>query len=215
MGTIVIVVGWAVGMSDSADRHLDPLEQSVRISVNLGLTVVVPVVALVFAAGALGDARDDGTLVYLWLRPMRRWPVAVGAYAAALVVSVPLTVIPVVATAALIESSGELVTAVAIATTVAVVGYTGLFLLLGSLLKRSIVWGLAYIIIWEGVAAGLGRAAARLSIRGYARSVITDRVGVEIASFDITQGWGIVGPLVAATAAIMLTTWRLNRMDVA
>ena len=44
---------------------------------------VLPVVALVFAGAAIGDLRDDKTLVYLWLRPMDRWPIVVGAALAA------------------------------------------------------------------------------------------------------------------------------------
>ena len=32
------------------------------------------------ALAALGDMREDGTLVYLWLRPMDRWAIVVGAW---------------------------------------------------------------------------------------------------------------------------------------
>ena len=37
-----------------------------------GLSLLVPVTTLVFASAALGDPADDGTLVYLWLRPVPR-----------------------------------------------------------------------------------------------------------------------------------------------
>ena len=61
---------------------------------DLGFTTLVPIVALVFASAALGDMREDGTLVYLWLRPMDRWPVVVGAWLASITVSLPLTLVP-------------------------------------------------------------------------------------------------------------------------
>ncbi len=215
LGGMVILVGWAVGLSGPSSTRPVPLKQGVDLTVNLGLAVVVPVVALVFAAGVLGDAREDGTLVYLWLRPLRRWPLALGAYASALTIIAPLTIIPVVVSVALIDSSPDLVVAVLLASAVAVVGYTGLFVLLGTLLRRSIVWGLAYIIVWEDIASSLGKAASRLSIRGYAGSVLTSRTGVVVNSFDLSQSWGIVVPLAAAVVAIALTSLRLDRIDVA
>ncbi len=215
LGGLVILVGWAVGVSGPTTKHPEPLTRGVDLTINLGLTVVVPVVALVFAAGVLGDAREDGTLVYLWLRPLRRWPLALGAYFSALTVIAPLTIIPVVVSAALIDNSSDLVVAALLASAVAVVGYTGLFVLLGTLLRRSIVWGLAYIIIWEDIASGLGRVAARLSIRGYAGSVLTDQTGVVVDSFDLSRSWGIIVPLVVAVVAVALTSLRLDRVDVA
>jgi len=215
LGVLVVVVGWAVGVSDSTAATTDALDAAVGISVNLGLTVLVPVVALVFAAGVLGDSREDGTLVYLWLRPLRRWPIALGAYASAVTVIAPLTIVPVVVSAALIDNSTDLIVSTLIATSVAVTGYSGLFVLLGTLLRKSIVWGLAYIIVWEGIASGLGKGAARLSIRGYAGSILGDRTGVVIDSFDVSQSIGVIVPVAVAVAAIALTAIRLDRVDVA
>lgn len=215
LGIVVVVVGWAVGMSDSSDLPLDALDNGVHLTVRLGLTVVVPIVALVFAAGVLGNSRDDGTLVYLWLRPLRRWPIALGAYASALTIIAPLTIVPIVVSAILIDPSSTLFLAVLMSSAVAVVGYTGMFVLLGSLLRKSIVWGLAYIIIWEGIASSLGKAAARLSIRGYASSILSERTGVSVDTFSVSQAWGIAVPVAVAAVAIMLTAIRLDRVDVA
>jgi len=215
LGVLVMVVGWAVGVSDSTTTAADALDAGVGMSVNLGLTVLVPIVALVFAAGVLGDSREDGTLVYLWLRPLRRWPIALGAYVSALTVIAPLTIVPVVVSTALIDNSTDLIVSTLIAVSVAVAGYTGLFVLLGTLLRKSIVWGLAYIIVWEDIASGLGKGAARLSIRGYAGSVLSDRTGVVIDSFDFSQTIGVIVPVAAAAVAIALTAIRLDRIDVA
>ena len=53
------VAGFAVGRSD------DPtVDQAAAVIANLGFAVVVPVVCLVFAGGAIGDLREDKTLVY-------------------------------------------------------------------------------------------------------------------------------------------------------
>ena len=61
-----------------------------------GLSLLIPVVALVFASAALGDLAEDGTLVYLWLRPLPRWQLALAAFAASVTVAVPVAVLPLV-----------------------------------------------------------------------------------------------------------------------
>ena len=54
----------------------DPLEAARQFVDGFGLTLVLPITTLVFASAALGDFIDDGTMVYLWMRPVppvRAW----------------------------------------------------------------------------------------------------------------------------------------------
>lgn len=212
VGAVVAVVAAAVGASDGLD---DPLEAAVRVIADLGFTALVPIVALVFATASLGDMRDDGTLVYLWLRPMDRWPVAVGAWAASVTVSLPLTIVPLGVASVLVDGGGELVGATVLACAVGVVAYAALFVLLGLLVRNAIVWGLAYVLIWEGIVAGYGNIPARLSVRGYTRSIITARTGVDLDLGDLALAPSVIVPVVAAVLALALAGRRLRTMDVA
>lgn len=212
VGVVVAIVAAAVGASDSID---DPLEAAVRVIADLGFTALVPIVALVFATASLGDMRDDGTLVYLWLRPIDRWPVAVGAWAASVTVSLPLTIVPLGVASVLVDGGGELVGATVLACTVGVIAYAALFVLLGLLVRNSIVWGLAYVLIWEGIVAGYGNIPARLSVRGYTRSIITSRTGVDLDLGDLALAPSVIVPIVAAGLALWLAGRRLTTMDVA
>jgi ABC-2 type transport system permease protein len=212
VGAVVAVVAGAVG---SADDLADPLEAGVRVISDLGFTALVPIVALVFASAALGDARDDGTLVYVWLRPMDRWPVVLAAWAAAVTVSLPLTIVPLGVSAVLVDRGGPLLGATVLAAVVGVLAYSALFVLVGLLLRNAIVWGLGYILIWEGIVAAFGSFAAKLAIRGYTRSIITDRTGVDLDLGDLSATVGVVVPLVAAVVALALASVRLREMDVA
>lgn len=211
LGGIVVVVAAAVGANALPGEELT---DAVSVIANVVFTILVPLVALVFASASLGDLREDRTLVYLWLRPMDRWPVVVGAWAAAVTISIPLTVISAGAAAVATGGGSDVVVATIIATVVAVAAYAALFVLLGLLLKNSIVWGLGYVLLWEGLAAGVGTFAARLSIRGYARSILTDHTGVSLDSTDLTLIPGIVVPLLIAVGAIALATVRLDRLEV-
>jgi ABC-2 type transport system permease protein len=212
VGLAIVVIATAVGAaSDTGDR----VERGVRLISDLGFTTLVPIVSLVFASAALGDMREDGTLVYLWLRPMHRWPVVVGAWLASITVSLPLTLVPLTVSAVLLDAGSELVSATVIATVVGVVAYTALFSLVGLVLKNPIVWGLAYVLIWEGIVAAFGSFAAKLAIRGYTRSIITDRTGVDLDLGDLSLTVGVVVPVLVAVGALALAGGRLHRMDVA
>ena len=128
----------------------------------------------------------------------------------------PLTVVPVVASAAVLDAGGGLVTATLIAALVGAVGYTAVFLLLGLFLKNPIVWGLAYILVWEGIAAGLGTGPARLAIRGYTR-LDPDRPHRHRAGPRRPRAStrGSSYPCWSTVVALALATWRLHRLDVA
>jgi ABC-2 type transport system permease protein len=203
------VAGFAVGTSDRAD-----VADGASVIANLGFAVIIPVVCLVFAGGALGDLREDKTLVYLWLRPMNRWPVVLGAALAALTLAAPITFPPVVAAAALTGVGSGLVGATVIATLVALIAYTSIFTLLGVWLKRHIVWGLAYILIWEGFIALGGRGVAQFAIRKYTRSILADRTGAELRTADFSTLTGIIVPLIVSAVVLALASYRLARQDI-
>ena len=211
VGAAVAGIAAAVGASDSVDSE----RSAVEVIADLGFTAVVPIVALVFAGASLGDAREDGTLVYLWLRPIDRWPVVVGAWLAAITVSLPLTIVPLAAAAWLAGGGGTLIGASVLAAAVGVVAYSAVFVLVGLLVKNAIVWGLAYILVWEGIIAAFGDFAARIALRGYTRSILTDRTGVDLDLGDLSLGAAIGVPLVVAAVALALASRRLRGLDVA
>jgi ABC-2 type transport system permease protein len=203
------IAGFAVGTSDSAT-----VDQAAAVIANLGFAVVLPVVCLVFAGGAIGDLRDDKTLVYLWLRPMNRWPIVVGAALAALTMATPTTLPAIVAAAALTGVGNGLTVATLVATIVGLVTYTSIFTMLGVWLKRHIVWGLAYILIWEGFIALGGPGVAQFAIRTYTRSILVDRTGADLAGADFATLTAIIVPLLVSAVALGLASWRLSHQDV-
>lgn len=224
IGAVVVLLGVLVGQAPVPEEFppltpdeitLRQLEAGVFVVSLVGFTLLVPIVALVFAGASLGDTREDGTLVYLWLRPMPRFGVVGGAWLSAMTVSLPLTLVPMALTAVFLDAGDELVIATVIATIVGIIAYSALFVLLGLLVKNPIVWGLGYILIWEGLVASFGSAAAKVAIRGYVSSILTDRTGVDVALGDLSQTVGIVVPLLVAAVALLLATMRLESLEVA
>ena len=98
---------------------------------------------------------------------------------------------------------------------IAVIAYGALFVLLGLWVRRALLWGLAYILLWEGFVAIAGENAQRLAIRSYTRSLLRDATGVDLFLADIGRVASIVVPLAVAAVAFALTAWRLRRTEVA
>jgi ABC-2 type transport system permease protein len=211
IGVVGIVVGFAIGASGS----LDEAQAGARFVNGFGLSLLVPVTALVFASAALGDPTEDGTLVYLWLRPVRRSRIVVAAAASSFTIAWPLVVGPLAVTAAATGGGGDLVVATVVAATLALVAYTGLFCALGLRVKRALVWGLLYIFIWEGFIATANDTAARLAVRSYSRSILTELADVSLRQAAIASPYRWIVPFLVAAAALTYATRRLQRQDVA
>lgn len=227
LGVVGIVVGAAIGAAGA--RHgievtprrlatadvVDPVLRGARFVNTFGLSLLVPVTALVFAAAALGDPADDGTLVYLWLRPVRRSRIVVAAAASSFTVAWPLVVVPLTLAAWATRGGGRLVLGTVLSATVALAAYTGLFCALGLRVKRSLVWGLLYIFIWEGFVATANDTAGRLAVRTYARSILADVADVNLRFSAISSPARWIVPLVVAAVALAYASWRLARQDIA
>ncbi len=77
------------------------------------------------------------------------------------------------------------------------------------------MWGLAYILIWEGFVARAGDTSARLAVRAYSRSILSELTDVPLRLADIGFGAAVAVPVLVAVAATALASRRLARQDVA
>jgi ABC-2 type transport system permease protein len=209
LALLVPIAAAAQGASDTATTS-----GAVRLIANLGFAVVVPIISLVFGTAAIGDLREDKTLVYLWLRPLDRWPIALGAWLASLTIVAPLSLVPVVVAAALTGAGNGIVGATALAGAVAVVGYLAVFTWFGAMFRRATVWGLAYILIWEGFIASGGTGVARFALRSYTRAILREITEVELKLADHSVTVGVIVPVVVAAVFVLLTARRLRTLDV-
>ena len=221
LGVLMMLVGWLVGLNaDGGDQGAaDLLRDGAGYADGFGLIIIVPIVSLVFGSSVLGETREDGTLVYLWLRPMGRAPVVAGAAAAAATAALPLTVIPTAAggwlAADRVAGSADLALAAAAAAALGTAAYSALFVLLGLLVKKPIIWGIGYVLLWEGLAVGLGEFAARLSLRGYTRSVLSQVGGIDYGFDAHTTTTALVVLAAVSVVGLALAAIRLNRLEVA
>ena len=108
----------------------------------------------------------------------------------------------------------DLLAATAIATALAVFAYSGIFMALGLRFKRSLLIGLGYIAIWELLMSRLGDWFARLSVRSYPMSILSDATDVSMRLADRSMLASYVVPLAVGVAGVLYTSWRLTRTEI-
>lgn len=177
---------------------------------NLMLPVVVALVVLVLAGAAIGEERDDGTILYLTQTAVSRLTI-VGAKLAAVWVAALLVTLPGTIAVAFVvgRHAPSAVFWVLVAIALTALAYSGLFVWLGLRLRRVVITGLAYIVLWEGSVASFARSANRLSISAYGRA-IARRVQPGASWQSAAPVRPIVAILVLAVLAI-LAIWRATR----
>lgn len=207
---LVVLAALAVAIAivmRSSDGGVTP-EDGASFLVWYGLSIVLPFGALLVASEAFGDLRDERTLVYLWLRPVRAWSATTGAAAASLAVTFALLVVPLIVAGIILDVP------MAAGATLAAVAYTGVFLAFGMLLSRPLLAGLLVLLVWENVIGSLSAATARLTIRSYAASLVVSEgwdVGTPVGrSFAAS----VAVPLAVGAAGLLLTTWGWRRAEV-
>lgn len=209
LGGLAVLIALAVRFE--AD---DPVTVGTELINNVAFTTVLPICALVFASSSLGDTVDDRTLVYLWMSPVPRWRIAAAASLASATVALPLVFGPLVLAAAATGAGAALVGGTAVACVVGTFGYAGVFTALGLRVRRALLWGIAYILIWEGFVATASDTAAKLSLRAYTASILSQYTGVGLRLGSLTLVSGIVVPLAVGVAFTGLTAWLLTRITV-
>ena len=211
-GALLDLIAYAIRVSDYSNREVGTF-QMLDVA---ALALYVPVVALVFSTSSLGDLASDGTLVYIWLRPVARWKVVLVALAATLTVTLPLTLIPSWLAVVLAGASWQLLGATTAATALATSAYVALFTGFGLRVRHALIFGLGYVVIWEAGIASIGKGPAAISIRHYAESVFGRLANQRLPGIDqADQLPAIIVLAVVIAIGFVLTTILLARQDVA
>lgn len=219
-GRLVLAAGFsalalAVAVAFSRLDDFTRVTDSVEFIAIFGIALMVPIVSLVLGSSTFGELIDDETLVYLWHRPVPRWKLGLAGAMSASTAAVPLTAVPLGIAALIASGEADVAIAAGLASALAAIAYSSLFVLVGLVLRRALIWGLVYVFIWEFFIASVGGGSAQLSIRNYPTSVLSQMTDVPIRLADSTTLTGIIVSLVIAGAAVGLASWRLDKMDVA
>jgi ABC-2 type transport system permease protein len=149
-------------------------EVATAIMDRLIVTTLVPIVGLVFGTAALGAELEDGTAVFLLVKPIDRAQIVIAKLVVAVGLSVALVAPAAFIAGAVLQPSGAGLSGAigaAAGTAVGVTVYVTVFFALRLVTGRALAIGLVYILVWEGVLAGLLEGTRVLSIRQYTLAI--------------------------------------------
>ena len=210
LGAFVMLAGLGVGLTADDQR-----EAFTALVERAALPFLAPVIAVVFSSAAIGDLAEDGTLVYLWLRPVPRWQVALASWAAAATLAAIVVVVSVFGAALAARADPSTIAAVVVASLLAVITYSALAFVLGMRTRRALLWGLAYALVWEGAVAQAAAGLATVSVRRYTVSAFYALADLPPSAFSVGLVPAIVVLTLTTAAALALSPRVLGAMDVA
>lgn len=204
---------------NAAEGDLDSIGSLSTIYRDITLGVLLPLTALVFGTSAFGGEVDDGTLIYLMVKPVPRWRLAFSKYVVALVATLAI-VLPAIFLAWLAMQNAVPVRvplAYAAGSTIGAMIYCAMFVTLGITSRRALAIGLLYIVAFENVLSRTVVGVKSLSVREFALAVSKKVVGTaaEFTDFTVTMGTVYTMGTIFFVVALGLAFLRLQRYEVA
>lgn len=180
-------------------------------------------IAILFLGTAvLRDERDGGTLPFLYITPVGRMAFAGSAWLAAagasILVAVAGWLVAFLAAGLTLGDWGLAVPALS-AYVAAALAYSAVFVPLGYLFARSLIPGLAYVFVWEGILATVVSGLSASSIWRIALSIYADltelsgAAGEMLGSVRPGVGGGVVTVLILIAAGVAVLSWAMKARD--
>jgi ABC-2 type transport system permease protein len=215
----LVLVPVAVAVIYRLGEHLDQHEWTANVLLNgIVVTTILPLACLILGTSALGSEIEDGTAVYILARPVPRRQIIAAKFAASALVTAGF-VVPATAVSGLIALQGVseegIVAGFVLATLLGVFAYTAVFILASVVTTRALLFGLAYVFIWEGLVTELFSGTRYLSIRQYCLGVADLISTASKGDFEANLGGpeGLILSTVATAVALILAVRRLEAFE--
>ena len=136
--------------------------------------VLLPLSAVVFGTAAFGGEIDDGTIVYLLVKDLPRWQLVLSKYAVAVISTFAMMffaiLLPWLALGAPSESA-PLFQAFTAGIALGAALYSAIFVTLGMMSKRALVFGLIYVVVIEIALSPNVPGLKSLSVREFVMTI--------------------------------------------
>ena len=185
---------------------------------NLGIGTLMPLVALIFGTGAIGAEIEDGTAIFLLAKPISRTTIVLTKLAVAAVCSAALTCGPMLL-AGLLAAGGlgdGIVVGMVGGAVIGSLLYCAVFVAVSLVTGRALVFGLAYVLIWEGLLAGLFAGTRTFSIRQLTLA-FADAIGgipADILDAPVSASTALIVGAALLGIATMIAIRRLSAFEI-
>jgi ABC-2 type transport system permease protein len=214
LGVLLVLIAVIVRLANPSETEQTLTDVTRRLLANFGIGVLLPLVAVIVGTAALGSELDDGTIVYLLAKPVARWRIVLVKLLVAWLVTT-LLVAPAIVVAGVIGSGDvQLGIGHALAAIVGGLEYTAIFVALSLVTSRALIIGLAYVVVWEGVVAGLFAGTRAFSVRQHALAVAEALGGPGAAdTAELALLFALVVAAVVTALAMALAVRRLEVVE--
>ena len=196
--TVLLLLCLAVRVFAHDAPDIDAISIGVLGSFALG--TVLPLLALIAGTGAIGPEIDDGSVVYLLAKPLRRSTIVNSKLVVAVAVVTAVAAVPTLLAGLVLHGTADgLALAYGVGALVGGITYCALFLLLAVLTRNAVVVGLLYALIWESLIGGFVPGAQVLSVQQWALAITERMLGAQ------AQLLGVSSAVSFSTAAVLLT----------
>ncbi|MCQ4081728.1 ABC transporter permease [Streptomyces sp. RB6PN25] len=172
------------------------------------LATMVPLIGVIAGTGAIGPEIDDGSILYLLAKPVKRPTIIVTKLLVAMGVSVTFAAIPTFFAGLILDGNGQhLAVAFGVAAAVASLAYSAIFLLLGVVTRHAVVAGLVYALVWESLIGNLVPGARTLSVQQWALALAQKVADPGAVSSSV----GLPTAVVLLIGVMLAATWFAGR----
>ncbi|MEO6294907.1 MAG: ABC transporter permease [Candidatus Limnocylindria bacterium] len=206
---VLVAVLYRLGNPTAAES----LDVTRRLLANFGIGVLLPLVAVIVGTSALGSELDDGTIVYLLAKPVARWRIVLVKLVVAWLVTCVLVAPAILLAGVIGQDDPQLAMGYAVASIVGALEYTAIFIALSLVTSRALIIGLAYVVVWEGVVAGLFSGTRAVSVRQHALAVAESFGGAGAGDAELAFGFAVAVSAVVTLGAIVLAVRRLETVE--
>ncbi|MEV0219396.1 ABC transporter permease subunit [Streptomyces sp. NPDC050704] len=180
------------------------------------LATMVPIIGVIAGTGAIGPEIDDGSVVYLLAKPIKRPTIIFTKLIVAIAVTMAFSAIPTFIAGMILNGNGQqIAVAYTVAALVASIAYAALFLLLGTITRHAVVFGLVYALVWEALFGTLVSGARTLSVQQWALAVAHKVSGADLVTSDVGLATGTVLLIAVTVAATWFAGQKLRTLTLA
>jgi ABC-2 type transport system permease protein len=196
---LLLVIAGAVRAFAGADD-----ETAAHVLGGFAIATMVPIIGVIAGTGAIGPEIDDGSVIYLLSKPVKRPTIIVTKLIVAIAVTMAFSALPTLLAGLIMNGNGQqIAVAYTIAALVSSIAYAALFLLLGTVTRHAVVFGLVYALVWEALFGSLVPGARTLSVQQWSLAVAQQVGGNGLITSDV----GLTTGVVLLAAVTVVATW--------
>ncbi|MFC9702605.1 MULTISPECIES: ABC transporter permease [Streptomyces] len=196
---LLVLIAAAVRAFNGADDQV-----AADVLGGFALATMVPLIGVIAGTGAIGPEIDDGSIVYLLSKPVKRSSIIFTKLIVAIAVTMVFSAVPTLIAGFVLNGNGQQVAvAYTVAALVASIAYSALFLLLGTVSRHAVVIGLVYALVWETLFGSLISGAKTLSVQQWSLALAEKVTGDGLIDSEV----GLTTATVLLVAVTVVATW--------